>query len=240
MLLRLRLETLFGTGISLFFSQRVNRPPAGQRHHPPQRLTFLSGKILRLVPNFHEHFLKKVVRLGLVVNDPQNQRSHDPVIAIIKLRKRVRVTRLNAQHQIDIARRARFKVNRTGHRFFRGRHVRLNQERLADLDRPLTTFSSLSSAGHRRPTFSFFRLPISLDRCGTGQIRFALNSARGNPRQSQPKKSHENHHFISRNRLPRGNDLCSTRISVARRIDRAGNRRKSIGHSRGNASLPAG
>src|SRR5213078_1193266 len=61
------------------------------------------------------------------------------------------------------------------------------QERLADLDRPLTTFSSLSSAGHRRPTFSFFRLPISLDRCGTGQIRFALNSARRNPRQSQPK-----------------------------------------------------
>src|SRR4029077_9394446 len=56
-----------------------------------------------------------------------------------------------------------------------------------DLDRPLTTFSSLSSAGHRRPTFSFSRLPISLDRRGTGQIRFALNSARRNPRQSQPK-----------------------------------------------------
>jgi hypothetical protein len=54
------------------------------------------------------------------------------------------------------------------------------------------------------------------------------------------QKSHENYHFISRNRLPRSNDLCSGRISVARRIDRAGNRRKSIGHSRGNASLQAG
>src|SRR5947207_14547969 len=41
---------------------------------------------------------------------------------------------------------------------------------------------------------------------------------------------------ISRNRLPRGNDLCSGRISVARRIDRAGNRRKDRKSTRLNSS----
>src|SRR5229473_1802423 len=55
--------------------------------------------------------------------------------------------------------------------------------------------------------------------------------------KAKQKKSHENYHLVSRNRLPRGNDFCAGRISIAGRIDDANDRRESVGHSRGNARL---
>src|SRR5438105_15625357 len=61
LLLRLGLEAFCRPSVSLLFSESINRSPTGQGHHPPERFSLLSRKILRLVPDLHEDFLKKIV-----------------------------------------------------------------------------------------------------------------------------------------------------------------------------------
>src|SRR5207248_10599950 len=85
-------------------------------HHPAQRLALLSGKMFGLIPNLHENFLQEIIGFGFVVNHPEDERLQDAVVPIVKLRESFGVTGLDSLHQVQVARRPRFKLRRSGER----------------------------------------------------------------------------------------------------------------------------
>ena len=109
LLLGLVLQAFARSLVGLLFAQAVDRAPPGQGHHPAQRFALLRGEIFRLVPELHEDFLQQVVGLGLVMHDAQDERLDDPVVAVVKLRKRFRILVLNTRHQLKVRRLSRLE-----------------------------------------------------------------------------------------------------------------------------------
>jgi hypothetical protein len=92
------LQTLFRARVSLLLAQTIDRAPAGQRHHPAERFSLLGRKIFRLVPDLHKNFLQEIVGLSFVVNHAKNKRFQNAIVSIVKLRKCLRIRRLDRPH----------------------------------------------------------------------------------------------------------------------------------------------
>src|SRR5689334_18157278 len=85
LLFGLLLQTFTRACVSLLLAQPIDGSASGEGDHPAQWFPFLSGEILRLIPQLHENFLKEVVRLSFVMDDAKDEGFDDPVITIVKL-----------------------------------------------------------------------------------------------------------------------------------------------------------
>src|SRR6188472_2848868 len=103
LLFRLVLQAFLRARVSLFFTQPIDGPSPGQCHHPAERFALLLRKIFGLIPDLHENLLQEIVGLSLVVNDSQDQRLQNAVVAIVELRQRIGIASLDALHQIEVA-----------------------------------------------------------------------------------------------------------------------------------------
>src|SRR5206468_12929340 len=116
LLFRFVLQAFLCARIRLLLAQAIDGPPPCECYHPAEWFALLLGEILGLVPDLHENLLQEIVGLSLIVNDSQDQRLENAVIAVVELRERIGVAGLDALHQFEVTRGSGFEWRGDGAR----------------------------------------------------------------------------------------------------------------------------
>ena len=85
-----------------FRAQPIDRAAASHRQHPRRYRSAIGLVAARLRPYLREHLLDDVFRVGVILQDAQRERVHEPRAAIVQLRKRTLITTRHAREHCPI------------------------------------------------------------------------------------------------------------------------------------------